>query len=557
MFGGFNFIQYLFITIFFLLPGFLIYKFQSKISTIFSRRIINITFDLLVIFVIIGYISIISPVSLWNGKIVFTFDYKAVMGSVNDILGGKTVLVNTYSQYGFIMPYALSIVFSIIPLEHTTFFYLNYVTTIFGYIIIFLGLRKWFKNPYIPLLWVVLAPFYHYFAPQFNILFFCQQTFFRYGWWAILFLFFTIKDKLFKNENKAFVAELLLVDFSLFWAFDVGTYIFMAYFGYISISYLLKEISWREKLIRIIKHTGYLFISICLFFVAVNIFSYLRAGTFPNWSEYYFHTKLFSSGYGLYRMPVFGSHTFVMIQNFGLIIYIIFSLFEDRYINDRRKKDLPIVGFLTVFSVFNFLYYVGESGTNALAVIMLPNIILFCWIVYQVSRIFKSKYYKNFYRNEKAVFVMGLFALFLTFNLITTVSALHVINWSTYSKPLNYFSNPALFENMNYGYTVQWLKNYIKDVPPYKRKLALITEDDSYFLIFTKSTNVIDSGNNYYFLLKSQYNKLCEQLIERKPKDIFIESGMGWEWTEILRNCAKDRYHFVENIGFLDRYQIN
>lgn len=556
-FHGFNWLQFTGISAAIIVP-FLLYIFRPRaLIFFFSQKSVKFYLDLFSIIIIILLFSIINPYTLKNGQLIFGRDYTAVMGTVNDIIGGKTVLVNSFSQYGLIMPYALSIIINFIPLNHSTFFYVNYAVNLLGLCLIYLALRKWLRNFFFPIFWIFLVFAHYYFAVLTNILFNGQSSMIRFGCWLVIFLYILFAKSIIKNNLIRRSLELIIVGISVFWAFDVGIYIFFSYTAYIFIRDLLANTNLKSGFISFCNSFFYLMVSLTVIFLSINLFSFLRSGGLPDWKEYMFHTFMFSNGYGQALMPVIGHHLIFIFFHCCLILYIIYILFEKQDLTIQKKNDLPLVGFLASYATTSFLYYVGESRPNQIELLMLPDLVLFCWFMYHV---FQKKTYELFNSlNKSEKFVISSFGILvlMSFLIINTVGVLNFVHLYPYHKPLEYFASEKVFEKSWYNDSINWLNNYLKEIPPYKRKLAIISEDDYNFLFATKSTNIIDSGNNYYFHLKSQYYKLCDQLLARIPQYIFIEHGMGWEWTEILRNCSAKYYHYVDNIGFLDRWERN
>jgi hypothetical protein len=553
-FKGFYWWQFLIVSIIIIIPFTLHFYFARSKFDLLKHKFMNYFIDSIVIIssIIISFFVVPAVLTVRY----FAFDYISVIAVINDILGGKTILVDSLSQYGYLMPYVLSILFHFIPLTHLNFFYLNYIITISGYILIYFILRIWFKNYFIPLLWIFLILLNTYFATQSNGIFNCQITFLRWGYWIILLFFLLVKDKLIKNNNYKLFIELLVVDIGVFWAFDLGTFILFSYIGYI----IIKNIQDNPNIVSAIKTIFKSILLLCLnlsvFFVIVNIFSYFRSGQFPFWNEFYFHTKLYSSGYGLEKMPIFGHYMFLIFLNLIMVIYIVYTLFEDVNCSVERKKELPLIGFLTLYSLLQFIYYVGESRSNIIEYLMVENIILFCWIIHRCYQIVVKTYVYEINKSEKLALRSIFIVLSILFLIISTVSVLNLINQFPYSKSITSYTK-TYFEDWRFTTSVDWLNNYLIDIPPYQRKIALISEPDYNFLFETKSTNIVGSGNIYNYQLYSQFNKLCQQLISNHPDKLFMQSEPGYGFTDIFRGCIKNYYHYSENIGWLDIWEKN
>jgi hypothetical protein len=539
---------------------FILWSFLNSSKIKFIRKFtanpaFSLIFDCFFILFTVFLISAIVPFTPFYGQKVFWFDFAAVMGTVNDILGGKTILVDSYSQYGLMMPYLLSVVFRFIRLNYANYFLANYLATILGYTTLYLALRIWFKNRFIPVFFLILALLFQYFALPSNILFFGMATCLRFGFWIAVFFYLVTKEKLVKNHTIRIILELLLICFGTFWTFDTGTYLLFSYIAYLMISGLMQKGHLKSRLSAIFKSISLVTISVLFTFILINLFSYLRSGSFPLWSEFYFHARIFSGGMDSNKLPLFGTYLLFLSFYSGLIIYIIYSLLEK-----KNKNYLPIIGFLTSYALLQFVYYIGESKKGGIQLIILPTLVLFCWIIYRFPKFIHKDIFTFFKKSEiiaAGTFCASAILLFLlafTISFVNTVSAVKNVQ-----NPA--FFTQSFFENSfppyrEFNQSINWMNSALSDTPAYKRKIALITDADFIFLVNTKSTNIIDSGNIYYFMLKSQHNKLCGQLIARNPDTLFMAHTINAH-IDILAKCAMQKYHFVENIGYLDRWEIN
>lgn len=550
-FQGFSWKEFLFVAIGFIPIVFIYMNPLKKLLYFSSFKLIRLVLDGIVLAGILFSISIVVP---WDARNwVGIADFGPIIGIINDVLGGKTILVNSYSQYGLLMPYVASLIFNIVPLTYFTFFQLLYLLTIIGYVLIYIALRIWFKSYMIPTVWVILAVQHHYLSQLTNIHFLPMLTFIRFGWWIILFLFFVVKDRI-KNKEIQLIIELFLVSIGVFWAFDVGAYIFFSYGAYCVIRALVIYSSLQEKVYAALRSLFLFCVTLAVMFLVITFFSWLRSGQYPLWNTYFLHTTLFADGFGLTKLPVVGSYYIVFSLYIGVMLSIIYALFVDVGLTQRNKIELPVVGFLTVYTLFQSLYYVGQSVPGNLHVLILPSLILFCWVLYRIRPHFANGTAIYLSASEHVALKLVGFIVILSFFILTTVSLLNAIGAYKRRGPVAYFPTEEFLDD-RYRQSINWLNSYLSTIPPHQRKITLISEQDWVFLLETKSTNIIDSGNNYYFILESQYQLLCQQLTNRNPHKVFIQNDPGWGWTDILRDCARKRYHYVENIGFLDRWE--
>lgn len=205
--------------------------------------------------------------------------------------------------------------------------------------------------------------------------------------------------------------------------------------------------------------------------------------------------------------------------------------------------------------MLQILYYVGESVPGNLHLTILPTLLILCFVLEKIRMnkiIFSSKHLTQ---SERIALGSVGIAICVSFLILTTVAVLNIKNTYAYRGPISYYPKEE-FLSEDYLKSITWLNSHLDSIPPYRRQIAIISEGDWLFLMRTQSTNVIDSGGfNYYFETKAQYQMLCDQLYSRKPRELFIQHDAGWGWTDYLRDCARRQYRFVENIGYLDRWE--
>lgn len=527
------------------------------------------TVDALAIVGIVYFVSIIvNWRNGWNNGAAPYFDYQAVVGPINDVLGGKTLLVNIHSQYGLLMIYVLSLIFKVIPLSYNNFFWVNYSSTIVGYILLYGSIRMWLKSVSLSVFGIFLISQHHYFSQNINILFYGQSTFLRFGWWILLLVFLIVKEKVklspslkrrrISNRQKYIFngIELLLLGVSVFWGFDVGVYTLAAYLAYRGVNDWLSTPTIRKKINCIAVSWIQISITLALFFAGLSVFTRFRAGLWPDWRYFTGTAVQFTNGWTMMPMPAMGPYLLFLGLYAGCFAYILFVLFFTSD-NQKQRRDLSIVSFVTVYGILQFLYYVGRSVENNLHAVILPFILLILWTM-QRLRLSVIRHRILLHTLRWRVLGIGIAAvLLLSFSTLTAASIIHtyhayerrgVITSQTDELPLSDDIKRSI-DTIN-----QRLSN------AKYREIALISGQDTFFLMKTKSVNTIESNNIYYFYRYAQFDELGNQLLQRNPQIVFMDHHIDDFWSlhvVLLKNYLVQQYHLKENIGYLDIWERN
>jgi hypothetical protein len=550
-FQGFSLSQYIFITIPIFLGFYLWLRPTKRIVNLLSRSFTRYLIDIVVLLIIMFLVSIVVMNGWGHPDYVIVPNYNVVMGPVNDVLGGKTLLVNTPSQYGLLDIYAAAFLFKFVPLTYSNFFWFNYVVMVAGYFLLYLIMRRWLG--WIAILGIFLIIQHHYFGPIANILLYAQQTFLRWGWWIImlLFIFFTLASKIPKVIYQ--LLECLLIGTAFYWAADAGTYLVLAYVGTSIVKILIDEKSWFIRIKQTVSLLLRLITTLTFFAIVITIFTYLSAGVWPDWGRFFATTKQFMVGLGLLPMPAFGPYILVLALYFGVLIYILYLLLASGImISEKTKKDLHLVSFVTLYGISQFIYYTGRSTNGNLLMVILPFMVVFCWVLTKGKNYYQKHGLTGIDRRGKLM-LMGFLLLFLlVFSTLTTMATVNI--YKAYGKkdrliPIGF---DDIADNPSHKQAINSINEYLSSKKNNKRRVAIVSTWDGFFLIKTKSVNVISSNHLDYFAFMPQFKQLGEQLVVEKPDVIFTDHSNYYEMVPYVMGFVKDKYQFSQNVGYLD-----
>lgn len=507
---------------------------------LFYKGKIQYLLDIVSVFAIIFFVSIVATNGAVNSSFVIT-NYSPIVGPVNDVLGGKTLLVNINSQYGLFIIYALAALFKIIPLTYENFFWLNWATTVIAYLTLYFIMRKWLGK--IALFGIFLILLHHYFGGNINILLTCQQTFIRWGWWIILLGYCLFTSSFRSPSRMKFAGELILLGIAFFWGFDTGVYTLGAYLVFATVRIFIKERETRDKILDIMKTVIAVVVTLLLFYFLISTFTYLRAGVWPDWGRFNVTSGQFMVGFGMLPMPKFGIYWIFLGFYLGVVTYIIYKIFISRQMS-QKEQELPLVSFVVVFGILQFTYYVGRSTASYLHTIILPLIVLLCWALRGIRQMPRSLTFYSF-----SIFT----CLFIT--VVNTVGIANL--YGAFGKKVS--PSRLKFDEVEkqpeYRQSIDAINTYLDTRG--KREAAIVSNKDSFFLVKTKSVNVISSNHLDFFNRITQFEQLGRELLSKNPQVVFTDSENIYPMVPIVQSVFKEKYHLEKNVGYLDKWVRN
>ncbi len=505
--------------------------------------------DIIVIIIIFSLVTVVAPGRFATPDFLIV-NYSPIVGPVNDVLGGKTLLVNAYSQYGLLHIYALSLLFRFLPLSYTNFFWVNVITTAVGLSGLYLFLRRWLGM----IAWfsISLLFLHYYFAGPINILFTCSGTLIRWGWGLILlvYLYYALK----KNpESSISITEAILVGVSFFWAFDQGIYVLGAYVVGRSIAIFVTSSSLRAVLTRLITFTSKLVLSLGLMFWLLTSTTFIRSGVWPQWSNFTLAVEQYGkSGLFMIPAPSIGPYIIVLFIYGVSLAWVLVHIIELRGIKNKAEViELSLVGYLSVLGMMQFLYYTGRSTNGNIHVVIMPVVLLFSWLLVRLKKWVATEIvsWDSLFKQKVAIALLA--PLFLSFSLLTIIALKNAQN--TFTDRLNIidYNIDVQAERKNYKSSIESINQYLKNKPRLERKVTLVSNLDHYFLFKTKSVNQFDSNNLEFFFTVSQLTVLGKQLQSLNSDVIFVDHDQN-DKVAYLASFIESRYYPANRVGHLD-----
>ncbi len=508
-----------------------------------------------IVFYILSFLSI-AILTLNFEKLNF-YDYAYYAGPINDILHGKYLLYNSISQYGFLSIIFLSIPFYFVKLNLTNLTILNSVAIIGGFTALLAIAQFLYKNKYYALFVLIFIIFANHITAGHG--YYLQTNALRFGMWMLICL--SIINEV-KNSHSKFskvweAITLLLISVSVFWIFDNGIYVLLAYFSYKIFDSLQED---AKNTFSIIKKTLLkLAVSVGVVFLLINGFYIFILNINPNWSYYISDSVYYLHGYGLMIFPN-SSWPWFFILTYAVSLCLLFTQRKFNFGKDKLSEN-RVFSFIVFYGIFQFTYFVGRSHLNNLHHVFVPFSLSLFYIILIIIQYTKSlsdikikiitgiiislalalPSYFLFLPGIKNIKYENLFhipELIRSANVSERVHLNSILGKKTVSK---------LKSNSNNKYG-QYIKSY---------GITILSIFDTWYLIELNSVNNVESNNLQHYTDERDLKNLARSVVNRGDKYIFVDKDKTREGKIVyylLKTMVND-YKFKENIGELDVYE--
>jgi len=479
-----------------------------------KRKIFGIFVDLL-ISLLIFFLIIDKSLPVNN------FHYSYFLGPTNQVLHGKTLLVDVSSQYGIFNIYFLVLFFKLFTISFKNFSLLTQLTMIFFYIFVYFFLKRWLKSRFFGFMGILLIITYDYASqlqfenPKIGL---PNSGSFIFGIFVIIALILNTEKKYSK------ILALVIVSFSIFWSVFSGICITLSLFSYLLIEdfvkYKQKDISLNKMLLNFLRNVAIFILITLLFFIIIGAYTKLKSGLFPDWQLIINWLKISSKGYFMLKMPLWGNYLYIFFIYLSSISYIIFKLFS-KYTSFEKKDHILV--FIVTYGITTFVYYVGRSNIVNLLNISYPALIIFTFFLYEVFinlDYFKKhdNKLKSFNINKRIIFsiLAILFISFISFSISLGIN---------YYKSISFFKSkiyPFNFDNSDQDSEADIIiKKYFKS----KELIPLIAWNDVEILLRNHKGNLFNIFTLSSVLSKNEADQIVGYtLSNEKPEFILVEN---------------------------------
>ena len=310
----------------------------------------------------------------------FRYDYDFFLGPVNAMRHGHPLLVDTFSQYGVGLFYALTGAFHAIPLSYGGLQFVLCIAYAAEFALVYSVLRLACRSQLVAVLGLAAAlvaslavsPQYIA-APSVGPL--------RFGLPWVVILAGTLRARSFDHRRLLDAVMLVTVGAAAVWSAETFVYSFAAYAAITVFSIVDRPESPSERSLRVAKRIAAAVVVAFLAVGATSAFLLVVAGDWPRWTDYLGLVALYAMrGFGSLLIPPW-SPGYLVGALYVVSLTALVALPRDM----RRRLDPTIAATAgaTAFGAIAFTYFLGRSAPSNLNHIAVPAVVVACgwWTV--------------------------------------------------------------------------------------------------------------------------------------------------------------------------------
>jgi len=301
------------------------------------------------------------------------YHYNYYLGPVNDILNGKTMLVDINCQYGVGIVYFIALIFELlpIPLNYQGFSLVLNILLVAQYALVYLLVRHVLESRPAAITALILALAATYYSQEYTL---PSTGPLRFAIPYVLLAILAVRDR---NNPRARITVYALIGLAALWSFETFIYTLTTYLCVECYALLRSSHGLRHKLRHLVPLLGGPCITIAFCHLALALFTYLRAGVWPEWDHYFDYIFLYSTkGFG--QLPIEAWHPWALYVAV-YFLSLILLLYKALSASSNDAGPYPFIAGLTGLGIAQFTYYLGRSHPNNLYHICIP---LICLVVF-------------------------------------------------------------------------------------------------------------------------------------------------------------------------------
>ncbi|MAF36863.1 hypothetical protein CL622_07130, partial [archaeon] len=451
--------------------------------------------------------------------------YNFVIGSVNDMLNGKPLLYETTNQYGILSTYFLSGVFKFVNLSYEAFSFISFLAYYAYYIGLYYLIKIWLRShlwAYLGTSVILAVTYFLQISPSLSALLYPGFSPFRYGLLlpvAVLLLLYSRQQNKLVKESAIIISVL-----AFFWNYDTGAYLAISTFLTLGYFVLQESGLWSGRL-RKLFYLALKFLGYTLgVFGLLNLINYVAFNSWPLWDE------LVAD---ILRAPAQNKIPFIGFYQVYIYIYVS-VLLTLLYFGLKHKRVNWLLLFFTIYGIFSFTYYAGNSAWSLLYPITVPLILI-------------GLYYGANYFTQRLVF--SILVSVLVFSGLVLVVKIPVEFGSRDYSLLGKYTRQDIHDQ-----AIKEDALTLRDDYMFLDKIALIHQRGTKILIYAKKSNLF----NFYELAqisnKTRAGELVSQVELKDPEYLFIEIDRN-DQVEFITGRVLQGYAKIDSLKTLDVYQ--
>ena len=299
--------------------------------------------------------------------------YNFFLGPINDVLRAKSLLVDINCQYGVGVIYFLAFLFKLfpIPFNYQGFSLLLGILQLAQYALFYMLMRRVFRSQFFSVAALVVIVAANYYSQLESTL--PSTGPLRFGLAYVLLALLVTRTQS-GRQRWLSIAIYATIGLSSLWSFEAFVYTIAAYFCSEFYILLWNPRAIRHKLRSVLPLFGGPAIAIAVSHLLLSVFTYLRAGVWPEWSQYFDYIALYSVGeYGTMTVDAWRPWALYIAVYFLSLLLVLYKALSA---SSGEAGPFACIAGLTGFGIVQFTYFLGRSHHNNLYHICIPLIAL-------------------------------------------------------------------------------------------------------------------------------------------------------------------------------------
>jgi hypothetical protein len=307
-----------------------------------------------------------------------TFHYNVYIATINDIVHGRTVLVDTFSIYGVSVNYLMALPFSlgIIPVSNYGASLVTGVLTCLEIIAIYGILRALTQSIRWSYLGTALVIIFHLYISASNflnvlVLPLPSTGVLRFGWLYILFVIVAWRSRLPQHEKLLRGLEYLVIALLATWSIEAIAFVMPAYTIVLAYEALQGQGGdWRKAIPSFLANFAISVLMLIIGIASLSLFTWLRSGEAPRFDVYInYALSLGVSNQNYQQSQRFLLPFWTAWPTLVMIYAASMAIIAHLYFAKRLSLPSTVIG-LVIGGTLNFSYWVSNSSILGAQVIV-------------------------------------------------------------------------------------------------------------------------------------------------------------------------------------------
>lgn len=296
------------------------------------------------------------------------------LGPVNDVLHGRVPLVDSFSQYGVGVYYALAAAFQIVPVGYGGLAIVVTVATVAVYALTYVTLRAAIDSPVLVACGMAVAVLVNVFLNFGSYQWFPSIGPLRFGLPYVLIGSAVLAARFPRRSRALRVVELVTLAVAAVWSLETFVYTAAVYAALVALDANGRRTVDLRARAGIVLRRGLVGLAVAVAAIAaLSLGTLVASGQAPDWGGYLEYVALYSVA-GLVQLPVIWFSAGPLA---GAAIFL--SAAGVLWLARQGPAPDPLLVALTGFTAFaiaSFTYYLGRSHPYNVLVLMVPIVAL-------------------------------------------------------------------------------------------------------------------------------------------------------------------------------------